>query len=208
MGQGIHVVLTPAFAFTAALAGGFLGVAANPEPVQAAYSNPDLSGLEAALKDLQAKVGQAFEGDPMERPVPREAIQAARKPVETVDFSTDLDEFRTLLAELRQVAEMGTPATDPPPVLAFRTAPVPNRQAVQELAIAYREDREAAAQGVLYVHFQEVLARFGRPDGVDDEGRWFWRMLWPQGSKGRHRAYKTLLFSFREEHVVLVTLMG
>ena len=110
--------------------------------------------------------------------------------------SEGIEEFRALVGEMRKVLEGGVLVAEPPPVAALRGAPAKDLEAVQSACTdGFRETNEA----LLYAPYQITLARFGRPDRIDDKGRLVWN-----ARLGPNSHWSGLAITIREGTVVNV----
>lgn len=169
--------LVPVLTLLAAMGGGALGtVVVQPEGGGEAQLAPDVSAVTRAVDDLRdvldrLEVQRAPVAPPLDRP---EGLRREVAPVEPEELP-ELDELRSLIAELRR-AVSAIPAADPPPLFEFQSARPTDTEAVKEaMTRSFRSDAPFA--DLVFEPYQVVLARFGRPAYIDDGGGWAYRAL-------------------------------
>jgi len=187
----VWIVVT---AIVSAAAGVLLGTTLAPRGAQVMPRQPsdtsiDIQDVLAAIQDLREDLKLA-ERNGLEAPP---AVMAERQPVES-DTSSDVEELRALVAELRGIAEGANCVAEPPPVSALRGAREKDLDAVRS---ACSGDHQETMEELLYQSYQVVLARFGRPDGIDEKGRMFWSAKW-------NKYIRKLAVTVRESFVVNV----
>ena len=174
-------------AIVSAAAGVLLGTTLAPRGAQVMPRQPsdtsiDIQDVLAAIQDLREDLKLA-ERNGLEAPP---AVMAERQPVES-DTSSDVEELRALVAELRGIAEGANCS-------ALRGAREKDLDAVRS---ACSGDHQETMEELLYQSYQVVLARFGRPDGNDEKGRMFWSAKW-------NKYIRKLAVTVRESFVVNV----
>lgn len=168
--------LVPLLTLVAAMGGGALGAAFFlPERVHEPVG-PDLTALTGLVDELRHALAQlGADRSPMVQPASRlehrEPYRQEAEQAEPMDHS-ELDELRSLVAELRLVVETGIPAADPPPILEFHSARPMDSEAVREAIRRGMEENRKLSDDLMYLPYQDVLSRFGRPSYVGEKGEW------------------------------------
>ena len=189
--------LVAGLTFVAAMGGGALGAAVT----RVAPVSPDLSSLHMAIEELQQSMA---EQEPKRTLVQPPAPEARRRPVIEAERSAlpEIEELRGLVTELRRFVET-MPGADPPPVGELRAARATDSEAVWGAVRHRHEGGRTAGDDLMFLPFHEVLARFGRPSSINEDGGWVYR---GRLHKENDPWYVTrgLIFMFREGHVVSI----
>lgn len=145
---------------------------------------PVVQSLEAVQDRLDAIERQLLFGSGAISSGSRTPVMASESAVSesTVppDLRMELQRIDTALRSIQKSLEDGTGIVVPPSPDLFRRFPASDHGAAQALIDRHsalpkaRRERGVPPEEIAYLSYEEMLTRFGRPDQIGTDGRWWW----------------------------------